>query len=147
MAEFGHIGAVGSGFAVDGWGAGPFIIVVKAKRYRFEDSDRFGPYIVGRRGQILDEQPSEHDPFWRAHFLWRKQGRIVERGVCVWREPKPTIYRRSGRKIVVVEQGEPDGLELLGRRKLAPWGEWPAADIAAALTTLAQEADHDAPQG
>lgn len=139
--EFGHFASVGSGFAIDGWGAGPFIIVAKAKRYRFEDSDMFGPYLIGKRGNVLEVQPGETDPFWRAHFLWRRQGRIVERGVCVWREPKPTIYRRKGRLITVIEHGEPDGLELLGRRgKPVPWSDWPTAVISdTARLALAQE--------
>lgn len=99
MAEFGHHFTTGAGFAIDGWGAGPFQIEVDGRTYSFEDSDRFGPFILGKRGDVLTNQPGGRSPFWRAYHMWRRDGRRMaeDRKTCVWREPKPGTYRRDAK--------------------------------------------------
>ena len=114
MAEFGHLAAAGRGFFIDGWGAGPFEITVGRRKFRFEDSDRFGPAILDRNDNPADAQPGERSPFWKAHFQWVKGGRRLEpdKKTCIWDEPKPTIVKRvrfkEGMAKVVVEAGDLD---------------------------------------
>lgn len=89
MSEFGHFAARGKGVFLDSWGGGPFVIYARGRRYRFEDSDRFGPYLVRKSGEIRhNPYPPEKSPFWRAHRLWVKQGRrVAEDGItCIWDE-------------------------------------------------------------
>lgn len=126
--EFGHHAVIGRfdppeneiGFCLDAWGTGPFrITATDGKVYRFEDSDQFGPYLVTRRGDIAATQLPERSPFWRAHWLWRRQGRqIAEDGTCVWREPKPTTAMLKGRQIIILEHGEPDGILLVDGKRM-----------------------------
>lgn len=129
MSDFGHVYSNSSGIHVDGWGAGPFIIMVAGRSYRFEDSDRFGPYLIEKKDQILERQPREGHPFWRAHRIWVRQGRRVDKDdiSCVWHEPKPTFVRKiAGRLVTIVSAGEEDG-EVIVLQKAA------AAEYAASL--------------
>lgn len=90
MNEFGHKAHSGKGFHIDTWGAGPFKIEVNNSCYLFEDSDRFGPALLKQNGELrANPYPKEKHPFWNAHWNWRKQGREIQEGLCVWREPKP----------------------------------------------------------
>lgn len=122
MSEFGHSHAIGAGFCVDGWGAGPFWIEAKGKKFRFGDSDLFGPFLCDRHGDPLkNELPPECSPFWTAHRVWVRQGRrLADDGkTCVYDWPKPTIIRiTAARQIIVVEQGDECGwyLDEAGRR-------------------------------
>lgn len=89
MTEFGHIGIrMVDGF-MDAWGVGPFVIEVDGKRYRFEDSDRFGPSRVNKDGEI-SKNPffAKYSPFWIGWRKWRDQGRkVAEDGeTCLWQE-------------------------------------------------------------
>ncbi len=52
MSEFGHIAFRGKNVFIDVWGGGPFIMRVRDKEWRFEESDRFGPQLVKRNGDI-----------------------------------------------------------------------------------------------
>lgn len=123
MNEFGHNAIAGKiadePVHADSWGAGPFVIEAGGKPYRFEDSDRFGPHLVNRRGDVVaNPWPPERSPFWRAHYLWRAQDRqlAADGYTCIWREPKPWVFRseKRGRQnhLVVLEKGEPNGREL-----------------------------------
>ncbi len=111
MNEFGHTGIVGNGICIDSWGAGPFVIAVGKKKWRFEDSDRFGPLLISARDEPLSNPyPPERSRFWRAHRIWKRQGRRTKDGViCIWDEPKPTKYRKIGRIKLIVENGEENG--------------------------------------
>lgn len=124
MAEFGHIASIGGGMCIDVWGVGPFTITVGKKEYRFEDSDRFGPALIGRNGELLkNPYPSERSQFWRAHRLWVRQGRQTrDDDTCVWREPKPTKVRKVGRSFMVVENGEEDGETIVLEPISSPHG-------------------------
>lgn len=107
--EYGHYAVRGNGFCIDAWGAGPFLIEVNGKRYRFEDSDRFGPTLLTKRGDPCVRQPMEGHPFWRGYTPWRWQGRrVAEDGVtCIFDPLKPTIARRlRGREIEVIDAGD-----------------------------------------
>lgn len=111
MGDFGHVGIVGAGWCVDSWGAGPFVIDAKGKRYRFEDSDMFGPALVDRRGDPLKNPwPNERSPFWTAHAAWRKAGRRVaaDGKTCIYEWPKPTVVRAVNRQITIIEKGDED---------------------------------------
>src|SRR4051812_45266535 len=113
MSEFGHNAIISPNVCIDGWGTGPFVIVAEdGKSYRFEDSDRFGPALVKKNGDPLASPwPSERCAFWRAHRIWKRQGRRTEDGInCIWDEPKPQIIRMIGRRsAVIVDHGEEDG--------------------------------------
>jgi hypothetical protein len=114
MSEFGHIASNGKGLFIDSWGAGPFIIRDgKGAWHRFEDSARFGPYIVTlRRNEISSQQPGARSPFWKAHRIWVRQGRrLSDDGIsCLWDQPKPTTVRKvAGRQYMVIENGDEDG--------------------------------------
>lgn len=114
MSDFGHCYFNnGPKIHIDAWGVGPFVISVGGKQFRFEDSDRFGPYLVRKNGAMLaNPYPPERSPFWRAHMLWRRQGRrMADDGVtCIWDEPKPMKVRRiNGRNCEIIEPGEEDG--------------------------------------
>jgi len=89
MTDFGHMGAITPNVCIDVWGAGPFFIEAGGQRFRFGDSDRFGPYLANRHGDPLaNPWPAERSPFWRAHRIWVRQGRRLEDGVnCIWDEP------------------------------------------------------------
>lgn len=112
--EFGHDAIVSKDFCIDAWGVGPFVIEVGGKSYRFEDSDRFGPALIKENGDPLTNPwPPERCPFWRAHRLWRRQGRRThEDGItCRWDEPRPMFVRRfDKRTCLIVENGEEDGI-------------------------------------
>jgi hypothetical protein len=108
--EFGHettnIGVMSC--HIDVWGVGPFVITHDGKSWRFEDSDRFGPALVKKNGDLLNEPyPLQESPFWFAHAVWKNQGRKVEYDgiTCVWRMPKPATVRCHGRSMIVVEHG------------------------------------------
>lgn len=114
MSEFGHYGFVIDGVGCfDSWGAGPFVIDVAGQRFRFEDSDRFGPALLTAKDELrANPYPPERSPFWRAHRIWKRQGRRLQADgiVCIWDEPKPTTFYRIGRRSgMVVESGEEDG--------------------------------------
>jgi hypothetical protein len=121
MGEFGHIyGRLAGGGCFDVWGAGPFVIEAEGRRFRFEDSDRFGPSLVKKNGDIRERPfPAEGSPFWVAHRCWASQGRrLAEDGVtCIWDPPRPTIYRLIGRTRMIIKHGDPDG----GFREEAPF--------------------------
>ena len=91
MAEFGHVGIIGGGVCIDSWGAGPFVIGHEGKSWRFEDSDRFGPHLVRKDGEIAARQPGERSPFWDAHRAWVFQGRRLadDKMTCIFRLPAP----------------------------------------------------------
>jgi hypothetical protein len=110
-SEFGHFAYIGNGFCLDSWGAGPFVLHVGTKAWRFEDSDRFGPLIITKRGAEASVQPGERSPFWQAHMAWRKQGRrLAEDGItCIYDPLKPTLYRKVGRKNIIVQHGDEGG--------------------------------------
>ena len=112
MSEFGHTGTIIPGFGcVDSWGAGPFEITVPGKTYRCEDSDRFGPSLITKTGDIAAKQPGGRSPFWKGHRAWVKQGRrLSDDGVsCIFEPLRPTIVRRiRGREVEIVEEGDDD---------------------------------------
>ena len=91
-------------------------IYVGGKLYRFEFSERFGPALLGKRGDVLEGgRIRERHPFWLGFNPWLNQGKRVDAwtGLCVWHEPKPTFFRRMvGRQYQLVRGGEPYGRGL-----------------------------------
>lgn len=114
-AEFGHESYSGDGFNLDTWGSGPFVIVADGKSLTFEDSDLFGPSIVGKNGYVKNKQPIERSPFWRAHRIWVRQGRRTNGDLCIWDEPAPSkAMKLTGRSAYLLEHGDEDGkLEVI----------------------------------
>jgi len=124
VSEFGHNSTIGPGFCIDSWGFGPFVITDESgKQWRFEDSERFGPFIVGKKGAPLTSQPDECSLFWRVHRIWVQQGRRVESAInCLWDEPKPTTVQMLSKRVcIIVENGETDGKVI--RRAVSRPGE------------------------
>lgn len=118
MGEFGRISFIKHGFCIDCFGAGPFIITHNGKSWRFEDSDRFGPSLVKKNGDIsADPFPPERSPFWKIHSLWVKQGRrLAEDGqTCIYEMPiiKPTKVKKIGRTYIVIENGDDGGETII----------------------------------
>ena len=111
MVEFGHNFARFDGVCIDGWGSGPFLISVGGKAYRFEDSDRFGPFVMNKDNSISTRQPGGRSPFWKAHRVWKRQGRRTEDDgiTCVLDPLKPTKYRVVHGVKIIVEGGDEDG--------------------------------------
>lgn len=114
MSEFGHISGAFKHGRIDAWGVGPFELTVAGKLYRFEDSDRFGPFFLRKDGEPKsNQQMSERSPFWRTHSLWIEQGRKVaeDRITCMVDIPplRPTKWKRVGRMRVIVEGGDDRG--------------------------------------
>jgi hypothetical protein len=90
VTDFGHIARTMGKRAIrlDHWGAGPFLIEVGGRAWRFEDSDQFGPVVLTTKDEMAEVQPGERSPFWRAHDLWRKQGRRMHGNSnrCLWED-------------------------------------------------------------
>ena len=108
--EFGHEWRNGGGLFIDTWGAGPFRIVMGAREAHFEDSDRFGPLLVSKRGVVLERQPGERSWFWDPYHMWLKGGRRLNGDLCVWDEPrKGTYYRLGGLTFGLTEPDLPGG--------------------------------------
>lgn len=112
-ADFGHSAVAMPECHMDSWGAGPFLIEVNGKVFRFGDSKMWGPYLATKLGDpIKAPYPGVRSPFWRAHRIWVRQGRrLADDGLtCLWHEPKPQICQRiNKRNIILVEPGEEDG--------------------------------------
>lgn len=95
MPEFGHNYSQGKGLFIDSWGAGPFVITTRGKRYYFEDSDRFGPaFINPRTGDPTNELIPEKSPFWKAWKRWKDEGRKTTEGrpLGTRRNPVHVLY-------------------------------------------------------
>lgn len=92
---------------------GIYRINVGGRLYHFDFSERFGPTVVGGRGQEV-KQPGHKNDFWRAVSLWANQGkRKDDTGMCVWTEPKPPVVKRlSKSSYFLVEPGDDDWDEL-----------------------------------
>jgi hypothetical protein len=74
--------------------------------YRFEFSRRFGPLMLGKRGQSLETVPPKRSPFWKALHLWAAQGCRVVNGQCVYDvPPEPRLVQLVGRHYVEVPEG------------------------------------------
>jgi hypothetical protein len=124
--EFGHTAMLGSVCGapcfVDSWGDGPFVIEAAGRVYRFEDSDRFGPYLVNKSGDVRkNPYPPDRSDFWRAHRIWVRQGRRTasDGQLCIWDEPRPTLIQHiGGRNWMIVENGDEDGKTIKLRTAL-----------------------------
>lgn len=116
MSEFGHSARIlGDGTCIDSWGSGPFRIEAGGKIFMFEDSDRFGPSILTKRGDIAARQPGEKSPFWNAHLAWVKQGRrLADDGVTAIFEPlKPSVHRiLPGNILETIQEGDDGGEDI-----------------------------------
>lgn len=81
MSEYGHFAQRGNGIFIDSWGAGPYVIVARGKRYYFEDSARFGPMAVDAKGEPTNKLIPSNSPFWKAWQRWVDEGRQTTEGL------------------------------------------------------------------
>lgn len=59
----------------------------------FEQHPYFGPFVLGKRGEPLANQPGERDPFWQHWHAWNTQGQqVVERDGKDW-----CVYTLNGK--------------------------------------------------
>lgn len=85
--EFGHKVQRSNNVFIDSWGMGPFKIVIDGKMFLFEDSDRFGPMLLRKNGELrANPYPSVRSVFWGAYDMWVSQGRRTEGDgtTCIW---------------------------------------------------------------
>lgn len=84
--DFGHTAINGKDFHVDIWGSCPFKITVNGETFLFEDSDRFGPAQVNKKGDPTNVFFAARSPFWRGWKLWKEQGRRIAKDgkTCIW---------------------------------------------------------------
>ena len=73
------------------------------KEWKFEMHPRFGPAVLDRRGEPVDDQPGPLSPFWAAVTLWAQQGGVIGAdGFCAWQpEPEPDVVHLGGRNYAV----------------------------------------------
>jgi len=77
-------------------------IRVGAKEYTFDFSERFGPTLIGKRGQFLESRMPK--PFLVAVSWWARQGKRIDAdGFCVWEQPMWKVYKVAGRQHVFEE--------------------------------------------
>ena len=57
------------------FGPPTLIMVIGGKKILFEDHPMFGPHLVDKFGNVLDDQPEELDLFWVHYSAWRDQGK------------------------------------------------------------------------
>lgn len=75
---------------------------VGGRIFRFEFSDLFGPLVVGKRDQEI-KQPGEKSSFWPAVTLWKRQGKRIRDGFCLWTpEPVEILQHLGGRNYKIV---------------------------------------------
>lgn len=82
------------------------IVALDGRVYTFEDHPYCGPAVLGKRGDILENQPGPRSKFWPAVKAWRAQGRrLCGCSFCLW-HPEPTDVTRhlGGRNYQVVGQ-------------------------------------------
>jgi hypothetical protein len=74
--------------------------------FRFEFSRRFGPAMLGKRGDIIAWVPAKRSPFWKALQAWCDQGHQVADGRCVFELPREPVYvTLVGKHVVEVPEG------------------------------------------
>lgn len=91
MSEFGHAATVLGNTHIDSWGVGPFALKAGGRWWYFEDSDRFGPQMLRKDGELSRRWPGARSVFWGAHARWVAGGRKVR-----------AVREKSGRKLVKV---------------------------------------------
>jgi hypothetical protein len=79
--------SIGTSYAID----------VRGKRYHFETPANCGLVVVNADGQH-SKDPGPRDHLWRAVECWRRQGRRLVNGVCVWDEPPMRRLKHLGGK-------------------------------------------------
>jgi len=79
---------------------GPFVLEVPGRTFRFELRDIGGPFVLGKSGRPLADQPGARSPFWEAYWHWDHQGRQVDdQGRCIfkWETALVQITTQVGR--------------------------------------------------
>ncbi len=79
---------------------GPFALEVPGYTFRFELHDYGGPFVLGKHGQPLANQPGGRSLFWEAYWQWDRQGRRVDdQGRCIfnWETALVQITDRGSR--------------------------------------------------
>jgi len=90
---------------------GPFVLEVPGHTFHFELQDVGGPYVLGKGGHPLADQPGPRSLFWEAYWHWDRQGRQVDdQGRCIfkWETALVKITEQAGRKLVVKTPARPE---------------------------------------
>ena len=64
---------------------GPFALDVPGHTFWFELHEPGGPFVLGKHGKPLADQPGARSLFWEAYWQWERQGRQVDdQGRCIF---------------------------------------------------------------
>ena len=83
------------------------MLEVPGRTFRFELHDYGGPYVLGKHGHPLADQPGARSLFWEAYWQWDRQGRQVDdRGRCIfkWETAPVHVTKQVGRPLPVRPQ-------------------------------------------
>jgi hypothetical protein len=83
---------------------GPFALEVPGHTFRFELHDHGGPYVLGKQGKPLADQPGARSLFWEAYRQWERQGKQVDdQGRCIfkWETVLVQITEPAGHSLLV----------------------------------------------
>jgi PEGA domain len=94
---------------------GPFVLEVSGHTFHFELHDYGGPFVLGKRGQPLGDQPGARSLFWEAYWQWERQGKQVDdQGRCIfkWETAPVHITQQVGHPLLVAPTTPPAPPEL-----------------------------------
>jgi len=89
---------------------GPFALEVPGHTFRFELHDHGGPYVLGKHGKPLADQPGARNLFWEAFWQWERQGKQVDdHGRCIfkWETALVHITKPAGPPLLVAPTTSP----------------------------------------
>jgi len=81
---------------------GPFVLQVPGLTFRFELRDIGGPFVLGKQGYPLADQPGPRSVFWEAYWHWDRQGRQVDdQGRCIfgWETALVSITKKASQPL------------------------------------------------
>ena len=93
---------------------GPFVLEVPGHTFRFELNDIAGPFVLGKGGHPLADQPGGRSLFGEAYGHWDRQGRQVDdQGRCIfkWETTPVHITQQLDRPLPVAPKtpsGQPE---------------------------------------
>jgi hypothetical protein len=94
---------------------GPFALEVPGHTFRFELHDHGGPFVLGKQGKPLADQPGARSLFWEAYWQWERQGKQVDaQGRCIfkWETALVHITKQVGHPLLVAPTTPPARPEL-----------------------------------
>jgi len=94
---------------------GPFALEVPGHTFRFELHEHGGPFVLGKHGKALADQPGGRSLFWEAFWQWERQGRQVDgQGRCLfqWETALVHITKPAGHPLLAAPTTAPPRPEL-----------------------------------